>query len=77
MEAEISADCAWAATFGSSPDGLPAIGAAANFPNVWLAAGFGGNGISFASLGARLLAAELAGRPLEVAPSFSPLRFRR
>lgn len=77
VEAEISADCAWAATFGSSPDGLPAIGAAANFPNVWLAAGFGGNGISFASLGARLLAAELAGRPLEVAPSFSPLRFRR
>ena len=75
VEAEIHADCAWAATFGSSPDGLPAIGAAANFPNVWLAAGFGGNGISFASLGAGILAAEIAGAPLDIAPSFSPLRF--
>lgn len=44
---DVPLDCAWAAAFGSSPDGLPAIGRAAGREDVWLASGFGGNGVSF------------------------------
>lgn len=72
---DLQADCAWSATFGSSPDGLPAIGRAANADNLWLAYGFGGNGITFASLAADLIAGNLAGRPQEGADLFAPYRF--
>ena len=73
----IPLDCAWAAAFGSSPDGLPAIGRAANQERVWLASGFGGNGVTFAALGAELLTAELAGTPDPDAACFDPYRFAR
>lgn len=65
----------WAATFGSSPDGLPAIGEAAALSQVWLAAAFGGNGIAFASLAADMLANELDGREDPNRECFSPYRF--
>ena len=65
----------WAATFGASPDGLPAIGRARNHDRLWLASGFGGNGISFAALAAELIVVELSGSPDPVAPAFSPYRF--
>jgi glycine/D-amino acid oxidase-like deaminating enzyme len=65
----------WAAMFGTSPDGLPAIGRAANSECVWLAAGFGGNGISFAALAAEILTAELIGNGHPDADAFSPFRF--
>lgn len=71
----IPVDCAWAAAFGSSPDGLPAIGRAANHERVWLASGFGGNGVTFAALGAELLEAALAGAPDPDAACFDPYRF--
>ncbi|MBT0667602.1 FAD-binding oxidoreductase [Novosphingobium profundi] len=65
----------WAATFGSSPDGLPAIGQAAAMPHVWLAAAFGGNGIAFASLAADILEHELGGREDPDRNCFCPYRF--
>ena len=65
----------WAAVFGSSPDGLPAIGRAANSDGLWLAHGFGGNGITFAALAAELLTAELTGSPDPDLPCFDPYRF--
>lgn len=71
----LEADCAWAATFGTSPDGLPAIGAVRGFERLWLAAGFGGNGVTFASLAAGLIAAGLSGEPDPDAACFSPYRF--
>nr|WP_310524517.1 FAD-binding oxidoreductase [Polymorphobacter sp.] len=71
----IEVDCAWAAAFGSSPDGLPAIGRAANHERLWLASGFGGNGVTFAALGTELIAAELAGQADPDASCFSPYRF--
>ncbi|SMF69242.1 Glycine/D-amino acid oxidase [Allosphingosinicella indica] len=71
----VAVDCAWAAAFGSSPDGLPAIGRAANHARVILANGFGGNGVSFAALAAEIVAAELAGAPDPDADCFSPYRF--
>lgn len=42
---------------------------------VWLASGFGGNGVSFAALGAELLTAELAGVPDPDLALFDPYRF--
>lgn len=72
---EIAVDCAWAAAFGSSPDGLPAIGRAANQERVWLASGFGGNGVTFAALAAELIAAEFAGESDPDADAFNPYRF--
>jgi len=74
--ADVPVDCVWSATFGSSPDGLPAIGPAANYDGVWLASGFGGNGISFAALGAEIIASDLAGRAEPSAGYFDPYRFK-
>ena len=65
----------WAAVFGYSPDGLPAIGRAANSEGLWLAHGFGGNGITFAALAAELLTAELTGSPDPDLTCFDPYRF--
>ncbi|WCM28228.1 FAD-binding oxidoreductase [Sphingomonas sp. QA11] len=72
---DITVDCAWAAAFGSSPDGLPAIGRARNHDNLWLASGFGGNGVSFAALGTELIAAALSGATDPDAECFDPYRF--
>lgn len=71
----VEIDCAWSAAFGSSPDGLPAIGRAANHDGLWLASGFGGNGVTFAALGAELIAAAFAGEPDPDAACFDPYRF--
>lgn len=68
-------DKAWSATFGSSPDGLPAIGRTAHMPHVWLAAGFGGNGISFSALASSILAKALTNEPDPDADCFDPYRF--
>lgn len=73
--APLDVDCAWAATFGRSPDGLPAIGRARGHNAIWIASGFGGNGITFASLAASLITAELTGAPDPDAECFSPYRF--
>ena len=72
---ELQLDCAWAAAFGTSPDGLPAIGRAANHEHVWVASGFGGNGITFAALAAEMIAGELAGKPDPDISCFDPYRF--
>lgn len=54
---DIQFDCAWAATFGGSPDGLPAIGRAQTMDRVLLAYGYGGNGVTFAALGSEMVSA--------------------
>lgn len=71
----IEVDCVWSAAFGTSPDGLPAIGRAVGHERLWLASGFGGNGVTFAALGAELVAAALAGAPDPDAECFDPYRF--
>lgn len=73
--APLVADCAWSATFGGSPDGLPAIGRVRGFDNLWLTSGFGGNGVTFASLAASLVCAEMSGLPNPDLECFSPYRF--
>jgi glycine/D-amino acid oxidase-like deaminating enzyme len=53
---------AWAGTFSRAEDGLPVIGELAGRPGIWLAIGYGGNGITFGLIAARLIADALAGR---------------
>ena len=72
---DVPVDCAWSASFGASPDGLPAIGRAANHDRLWLASGFGGNGVTFAALAAEIIAAEFSGEPDKDAACFDPYRF--
>lgn len=45
----------WAGTFGSTKDGLPYIGEYASKPNGLFALGFGGNGITFSVISAKIL----------------------
>jgi glycine/D-amino acid oxidase-like deaminating enzyme len=75
LDEPLRIDRSWAATFGSSPDGLPAIGPASTLPGLWLTAGFGGNGIAFAALAGELIAAAFAGTPDADAACFDPYRF--
>lgn len=75
LDQPLTIDRAWAATFGASPDGLPAIGRAATLPHLWLSAGFGGNGIAFAALASEILSAALAGATDPDAICFDPYRF--
>lgn len=46
---------AWEGLFAMTPDGLPYIGPHRRYPGHTFALGYGGNGMSFASLAARLL----------------------
>jgi glycine/D-amino acid oxidase-like deaminating enzyme len=75
LDAPLQQDRRWSATFGSSPDGLPAIGPAANMDNVWLTAGYGGNGIAFAALASEIVSSALRGEPDPDAACFDPYRF--
>ncbi|MDO8544688.1 MAG: FAD-dependent oxidoreductase [Opitutaceae bacterium] len=49
------AEYAWAGTFAETTDGLPCIGAATPGSRVLFALGYGGNGITFSQIAARLL----------------------
>lgn len=49
---------AWEGLFAVTPDSLPYIGAHRRYPRHWFALGYGGNGLTFASLAARLLLEE-------------------
>lgn len=71
----LAVDCAWASNFGSSPDGLPAIGRTAIDPRIWIASGFGGNGITFAALAADIVASSLGGPTDGRMTMFNPYRF--
>ncbi len=68
-------DCAWASNFGSSPDGLPAIGRSVIDTRIWLASGFGGNGITFAALAADIISSSMNGDGDDRLAMFNPYRF--
>lgn len=54
-------DFRWAGTFGETTDSLPYIGCIPQLPNTFFALGFGGNGITFSLLGARIIRDQLQG----------------
>ena len=53
--AEVRIDYAWEGLFAMTPDSLPYIGPHRRYPNHLFALGYGGNGMTFASLSARIL----------------------
>ena len=53
---------AWEGLFATTPDGLPYIGAHRRYPRQLFALGYGGNGMTFAALAARMLVEHWQGR---------------
>ena len=56
-----SIEFAWSGAFGKSDTGLPSMGALPGKPNCYAALGFGGNGMTYAAIGARLIERTLLG----------------
>lgn len=52
----------WAGTFTQTADGLPFIGARPGARNVWMALGYGGNGITFSLMAAEIIRDGILGR---------------
>jgi len=53
--AQVSMPLAWEGLFAITPDSLPYIGPHRRYPRHWFALGYGGNGMTFGVLAARLL----------------------
>ena len=64
---------AWTGTRCTTIDRLPVVGAldAGPRPCLWVSTGFGSRGLTYAALGAELLAAQLGGEPLPVEASLA------
>jgi D-amino-acid dehydrogenase len=73
---EAKAGQPWMGHRPGSPDGLPLIGPAPGFGNLWLAAGHGQVGLALAAGTAAMVAALVAGEraPADPAP-YAPARF--
>jgi glycine/D-amino acid oxidase-like deaminating enzyme len=52
----------WAGTFGESKDGLAYIGCPSDYRHAYFAIGYGGNGITFSTIAARLITDLIVGR---------------
>lgn len=68
---------AWAGTIATTDDGLPFIGATPEWPGVWFALGYGGNGITFSVAAAGLLRDACLGRRHPDAALFAFDRVKR
>jgi glycine/D-amino acid oxidase-like deaminating enzyme len=66
----IEPSCAWGGTFGDTPDGLAYIGATPEYPGAYFALGYGGNGITFGAIAARIIVDLFMGRPNDDAAIF-------
>ena len=53
--AQVETRHAWEGLFAVTPDSLPYIGPHRSYPGHWFALGYGGNGMTFGALAARLL----------------------
>lgn len=60
-ELTFDVDYAWAGIFAETVDGLPYIGAVKEMPRVLFALGFGGNGITFSQIAAKIIADKVKG----------------
>jgi glycine/D-amino acid oxidase-like deaminating enzyme len=52
---DVGIDTAWEGLFAMTPDGLPYIGPHRRYPRHAFALGYGGNGMTFGALAARIL----------------------
>ena len=55
---------AWTGSFGGSSNGMPTIGAIPGFPRCYAVMGYGGNGITFSMLAAKLITAVILRKKL-------------
>lgn len=67
-------EMAWAGTFSSTRDALPIIGSRKNDSRILFALGYGGNGITFSLIAARIIARRVQGNPDPSEHIFSPDR---
>jgi glycine/D-amino acid oxidase-like deaminating enzyme len=58
---KLKAEFAWSGTFGVTKDSLPYIGELSKTPNTYYALGFGGNGITFSAIAARIITDHILG----------------
>lgn len=65
----------WAAQQYRSADGLPYIGSSATSSSLYLATGFGADGLTWGSLAGMMIADEICGRKNPFAELYSPRRF--
>ena len=61
MLAGVGIDYAWEGIFAITPDSLPYIGPHRRYPRHAFALGYGGNGMTFAALAARMLVEQWSG----------------
>ncbi|HEX3728145.1 MAG TPA: FAD-dependent oxidoreductase, partial [Pirellulales bacterium] len=69
-DTEFIPEYGWAGTFAETKDGLAYIGQSAGRARAYFALGYGGNGITFSAIAAKLLSDLIAGRPNEDAEVF-------
>lgn len=62
-ELDLEVSYTWAGTFGETKDGLAYIGQTPEFPHAYFALGYGGNGITFSVIAAKIIADLHRGRP--------------
>lgn len=65
---------AWSTELFETCDGLPFIGASPGEKNVWIACGYGGDGLTWGTLAAHVLTDAIAGTPHALATQLSPTR---
>lgn len=64
-------DFSWAGTFATTKDGLPYIGSIRQLPHTYFALGFGGNGITFSIIAAKIIRDLIKGKKNDDAGIFS------
>jgi glycine/D-amino acid oxidase-like deaminating enzyme len=75
-EVELTPQCCWGGTFAETPDGLAMIGRIPHYRNYYAALGYGGNGITFSMIAARLIRDVIVGRKNDDEAVFSFERFQ-
>lgn len=68
---DLRPEFSWTGTFGSTHDSLPYIGAYTKTPHTYYALGFGGNGITFSVIAARIIRDLILGKKTKEAELFS------
>ncbi|MEO8150287.1 MAG: FAD-binding oxidoreductase [Bacteroidia bacterium] len=68
---EFNPEFSWTGTFGATKDGLPYIGEYKSLPNSYFALGFGGNGITFSVIAAKIIIDMITGKKNKDSDIFS------
>jgi glycine/D-amino acid oxidase-like deaminating enzyme len=61
-DADMRPDFAWTGSFGTTPTGLPYIGALPRRPRIFATMGYGGNGITFSQIASEIVSSAVEGR---------------